>query len=74
MEGVNFATVGGLEVSELHLPWVFLAGINLDQAIHSPDTVVHSEAPTEVDCKSEADTDTEVEADSEAPLMNPVCH
>jgi hypothetical protein len=32
-----------------------LAGANLDQAINSPDTVIHSEAPTEMEARSEAD-------------------
>jgi hypothetical protein len=32
-----------------------LAGVNLDHAIGSPDTVVQSEAPTDMETKSEAD-------------------
>jgi hypothetical protein len=38
-----------------------LAGAHLDQAIESPDTVVQSEAPTEMETRSEADQDAELD-------------
>ena len=42
-----------------------LAAANLDYAIQSPQTVLHSEAPTEVDSRSEPDLDTDPVADIE---------
>ena len=47
-----------------------LAGASLNEAIHFYETAVHSEAPTEVDSKSEADADTDAEAGSERPAVD----
>ncbi|OAP55055.1 hypothetical protein AYL99_10755 [Fonsecaea erecta] len=38
-----------------------LAGMSLNQAMETPDTVLHSQAPTELDTKSDCDPDTDLE-------------
>jgi hypothetical protein len=46
-----------------------LAGANMDQAINSPDTAIHSEAPTEMEGRSEVDFVADLESDLTEDLV-----